>query len=194
MHKYDFKLTPEVELDSKRLRAKIVSKAEEALKAKVGAIVFQGGCTFYGSKMDKDAAEIEVSVDAEHTYKLKYEWVQTFKPGDSDHTNFIKCLLNKVVRGLRFEVMGRKYFNAQDPVKINDSGNGLSLLTGFDPRVVQKEGGLYLNIEPCFRILREETALDCINACKNMAEKRRGPYDWKAEAEEALKFSTICLS
>jgi hypothetical protein len=45
-------------------------------------------------------------------YAISIDWVQLMEPTDKDHLNFLKIFFNALMRGLKFETIGRKSFNA----------------------------------------------------------------------------------
>ena len=43
---------------------------------------------------------------------------------------------------------------------------------GFDARLILKSGGIFLNIEPCHKVIRYETAMDYILSIKDNCENK----------------------
>ena len=52
----------------------------------------------------------------------------------------------------------------------------LSMWPGFDVRLAVREAGLFLNIEPCYKVVRMETALEVMRRVHEMCESRGSEY------------------
>ena len=65
------------------------------------------------------------------------------------------------MKSLNFEQIGRNCFNPALAVKF--PYHKLEMWPGFDVRLVTKEAGIFLNIEPCYRVIRFDTAIETIN-------------------------------
>jgi hypothetical protein len=71
-----------------------------------------GNCVF-SLKRAADVPKFESEHDGVK-YTISIKWVQLMSHTDNDHLNFLKIFFNTLMRGLRFETIGRKSFN---PVK-----------------------------------------------------------------------------
>jgi hypothetical protein len=60
---------------------------------------------------------------------------------------------------------------------------------GFDARLIMKETGVLLNIDVCFKVVRQDSVLAYMNDLKSKLEQRGG--DYQAELQEALKGTTV---
>lgn len=96
------------------------------------------------------------------------------EPTDKDHLNFLKIFFNTMMRGLRFETIGRKSFNSAKAHSL--AAHKIKVWPGFDARLIMKEQGVLLNIEVCFKVVRQDTVLDYLKELRGKLEQRGG--DW----------------
>lgn len=85
-------------------------------------------------------------------YVVNIDWVQLMEPTDRDHLNFLKIFFNSLMRGLKFETIGRKSFNSKKAKTLD--AHKISVWPGFDARLIMKEHGVLLNIDVCFKVVR----------------------------------------
>jgi len=109
------------------------------------------------------------------------------EPTDRDHLNFLKIFFNSLMRGLRFETIGRKSFNSAKAHCLD--AHKIKVWPGFDARLIMKEQGVLLNIDVCFKVVRQDTVLDYIRELRSKLEQRGG--DWQEELKEQLKGTTV---
>jgi aubergine-like protein len=109
------------------------------------------------------------------------------EPTDKDHLNFLKIFFNSLMRGLRFETIGRKSFNSAKAHSLD--AHKIKVWPGFDARLIMKESGVLLNIDVCFKVVRQDTVLAYMNELRTRIEQKGG--DWKEELQEALKGTTV---
>ena len=91
------------------------------------------------------------------------------------------------MRGLRFETIGRKSFNSAKAHSLD--AHKIKVWPGFDARLIMKESGVLLNIDVCFKVVRQDTVLAYMNELRTRIEQKGG--DWKEELQEALKGTTV---
>lgn len=120
-------------------------------------------------------------------YTIAIEWVQLMEPTDKDHLNFLKIFFNSMMRGLRFETIGRKSFNSAKAHSLD--AHKIKVWPGFDARLILKETGVLLNIDVCFKVVRQDTVLDFINELRTKCEAKN--LDFNEEIETSLKGSTV---
>jgi len=101
-------------------------------------------------------------------YTITIDWVQLMESTDRDHLNFLKIFFNSLMRGLKFETIGRKSFNSKKAHNLE--AHKISVWPGFDARLIMKEHGVLLNIDVCFKVVRKDTALDYMNELKTKLE------------------------
>jgi aubergine-like protein len=120
-------------------------------------------------------------------YKVAIEWVQLMEKTDRDHLGFLKIFFNSLMRGLRFETIGRKSFNSAKAHSL--AAHKIKVWPGFDARLIMKETGVLLNIDVCFKVVRQDSVLAYMNDLKSKMEQKGG--DYQAELQEALKGTTV---
>lgn len=92
-----------------------------------------------------------------------------------------------MMRSIKFESIGRKCFN---PAKAHNlAAHKIKVWPGFDARLIMKETGVLLNIDVCFKVVRQDSVLEYMNDLKSKIEAKGG--DYKAELQEALKGMTV---
>ena len=96
------------------------------------------------------------------------------EPTDKDHLNFLKIFFNSMMRGLRFETIGRKSFNSAKAHNLD--AHKIKVWPGFDARLIMKEKGVLLNIDVCFKVVRQDTALDYMNDLRQKCDQQG--KDW----------------
>jgi hypothetical protein len=101
--------------------------------------------------------------------------------------NFLKIFFNSLMRGLRFETIGRKSFNSAKAHNLE--AHKIKVWPGFDARLIMKEQGVLLNIDVCFKVVRQDTVLEYINEIRTKAEQKN--LDPQEEIEAALKGTTV---
>lgn len=106
---------------------------------------------------------------------------------DRDHLNFLKIFFNSLMRGLKFETIGRKCFNSTKAHSLD--AHKIKVWPGFDARLIMKESGVLLNIDVCFKVVRQDSVLAYMNELKSKIQQKGGDYE--AELLEALKGSTV---
>jgi hypothetical protein len=106
---------------------------------------------------------------------------------DKDHLNFLKIFFNSMMRGLRFETIGRKSFNSAKAHTL--TAHKIKVWPGFDARLIMKESGVLLNIDVCFKVVRQDSVLEYMNDLKAKIEQKGG--DYQAELQEQIKGMTV---
>lgn len=109
------------------------------------------------------------------------------EPTDRDHLNFLKIFFNSLMRGLKFETIGRKSFNSAKAHNLE--AHKIKVWPGFDARLIMKENGVLLNIDVCFKVVRQDTVFAYMNELKAKLEQRGG--DWQEELATTLKGTTV---
>jgi hypothetical protein len=150
VNKYTCKFEPEVPDNSRKVRTQIIRTVKEKLKESLDFFIEWGNCVYSLKK----TAEIP-KLETEHEgvkYSILIEWVQQMEPTDKDHMNFLKIFFNSLMRGLRFETIGRKCFNTAKAHSLD--AHKIKVWPGFDARLIMKETGVLLNIDVCFKVVR----------------------------------------
>jgi len=185
VNKYTCKFEPELPDNSNKMRAAVLKPLREKLREHIDFFIFQGPC-IYSLKKAADIPQLE----SEHEgtkFKISIEWVQLCEKGSRDHVGFLKLFFNSMMRGLRFETIGRKSFNSAKG--INLAAHKIKVWPGFDARLITKESGVLLNIDVCFKVVRQDSMLEYMNELTSKIRQRNG--DTQAELTEALVGTTV---
>lgn len=164
VNKYTCKFEPEVPDNSRKLRNSIIRVVKDKIKEHLEFFIEWGNCV-YSLKKVADIPKFESEFEGVK-YQIEIEWVQLMEPTDKDHLNFLKIFFNSMMRGLRFETIGRKSFNSAKAHCLD--AHKIKVWPGFDARLIMKENGVLLNIDVCFKVVRQDTVLDYI---KELREK-----------------------
>jgi aubergine-like protein len=162
-----------------------VRVVKDKVKEHLDFFIEWGNCV-YSLKKASDIPKFE----AEHEgvkYEIDIEWVQMMEPTDKDHLNFIKIFFNSMMRGLRFETIGRKSFNTAKAHTLD--AHKIKVWPGFDARLIMKENGVLLNIDVCFKVVRSDTVLNYMNELREKIEQKGG--DYQEEIQAALAGTTL---
>jgi hypothetical protein len=168
VNKYTCKFEPEVPDNSRKVRTLIIRTVKDKLKVSLDFFIEWGNCVYSLKKVQ----EIP-TLETEHEgvkYTIAIEWVQLMEPTDKDHMNFLKIFFNSMMRSLRFETIGRKSFNTAKAHTLD--AHKIKVWPGFDARLIMKETGVLLNIDVCFKVVRQDTVLDFINDLKSKCEQK----------------------
>jgi len=185
VNKYTCKFEPEVPDNSRKVRTLIIRTVKEKVKEYLDFFIEWGNC-IYSLKKYEEVPKLETEHDGVK-YVITIEWVQLMLQSDKDHMNFLKIFFNSMMRGLRFETIGRKCFNAAKAHSLD--AHKIKVWPGFDARLIMKENGVLLNIDVCFKVVRQDTVLEFINDLKRKCEEKG--LDSQEEISTALKGTTV---
>lgn len=167
------------------MRNLIIRTVKDKIKEHLEFFIEWGSC-IYSLKKQPEIPKFETEHEG-NKYTIQIDWVQLMEPTDKDHLNFLKIFFNSLMRGLRFETIGRKSFNSAKAHSLD--AHKIKVWPGFDARLIMKEQGVLLNIDVCFKVVRQDTVLDYMNELRQKIEAKGG--DWKEELQEALKGTTV---
>jgi len=74
------------------------------------------------------------------------------------------------MKTLKFEQIGRNCYNFNKAVFFNH--HKIEVWPGFDIRMTEKESGVFLNIEPCHKVIRFESVLDYISDLRDTCDSK----------------------
>ena len=166
VNKYTVKFEPEIPDNSRALRKEVLKKCRDKIKESLEFYIDYGLCVFSLKKV----AELP-QYSAEHdgtAYKVTIEWVQIMEKTDKDHMNFLKIFFNSMMRSLKFETIGQKAFNQANAHSLD--AHNIKVWPGFDSRLIMKESGVLLNIDVCFKVVRNDNCLDYMHGIRDKAE------------------------
>lgn len=135
VNKYTCKFEPEIPDNSRKVRTQIIRTVKEKLKEHLDFFIEWGSC-IYSLKKVLEVPKLETEVDGVK-YSISIAWVQMMEPTDKDHLNFLKIFFNSLMRGLRFETIGRKSFNSAKAHSLD--AHKIKVWPGFDARLIMKE-------------------------------------------------------
>jgi hypothetical protein len=167
------------------MRNLIIRGVKDKIKEKLEFFIEWGSCV-YSLKKAADLPKYESEHDGVK-YTITIEWVQLMEPTDKDHLNFLKIFFNSMMRGLRFETIGRKSFNSAKAHNLE--AHKIMVWPGFDARLIMKESGVLLNIDVCFKVVRKDTALEFMNELRGKCEQQN--KDYNEEIQNSLVGSTV---
>lgn len=155
---YQYAVTFEPFCDSKSQRYAFIASHREFLG---GTFVFDGMQLFLLKKLEnqntylksvreKDGAEFEITV----------QLTKELEPNQS--YQLYSIIFRKILRLLKLKEIGRNYFNPENPVSIPQ--HNMQLWPGYSTAIAQYDGGVMLNIDAIFKVLRTDTVLDHIIA------------------------------
>ncbi len=185
INKYTLKFEPEVPDNSRKMRTQIIKPIRDQIKVHLDFFIEWGSCV-YSLKKSLEVPKFEAEHDGTK-YVVSIDWVQLMEPTDKDHLNFLKIFFNSLMRGLKFETIGRKSFNSAKAHNLD--AHKIRVWPGFDARLIMKEQGVLLNVDVCFKVVRQDTVLDYMNELRAKLEQRGG--DWQEELQESLKGTTV---
>ena len=185
VNKYTCKFEPEIPDNSRKMRNLVIRTVKDKIKEKLEFFIEWGNCV-YSLKKVADLPKYEAEHDGVK-YTISIEWVQLMEPTDRDHLNFLKIFFNSMMRGLRFETIGRKSFNSAKAHNLE--AHKIMVWPGFDARLIMKESGVLLNIDVCFKVVRKDTVLDYMNELRGKCEQQN--KDYNEELQTALVGSTV---
>ena len=168
VNKYTVKFEPEIPDNARAMRKEVLKKCRDKIKESLEFFIDWGLCVFSLKKV----AELPV-YEAEHEgqkYVVTIEWVQVMEKTDRDHLNFLKIFFNSMMRSLRFEQIGQKCFNQANAHSLD--AHNIKVWPGFDSRLIMKEGGVLLNIDVCFKVVRTDSCLNYLNDLRDKAQQR----------------------
>jgi hypothetical protein len=167
------------------MRNLVIRGVKDKIKEKLEFFIEWGNCV-YSLKKVADLPKYESEHDGVK-YTISIEWVQLMEPTDRDHLNFLKIFFNSMMRGLRFETIGRKSFNSSKAHNLD--AHKIMVWPGFDARLIMKETGVLLNIDVCFKVVRKDTVIDYMNELRGKCEQQN--KDFNEELQNALVGSTV---
>lgn len=171
--------------NSRKVRTLIIRTVKDKIKESLDFFIEWGNC-IYSLKKAAEVPKLETEHDGVK-YAISIEWVQLMEATDKDHMNFLKIFFNSMMRSLRFETIGRKSFNSAKAHSLD--AHKIKVWPGFDARLIMKETGVLLNIDVCFKVVRQDTVLEYINEIRQKAEQKN--LDPQEEIESALKGTTV---
>lgn len=177
IYQYAFDISPELPQDSDGLIEKIGKSIFSDLKKHIGIISFRG-LMAWGRKEMKTVLTLTTEFNKSgHDYKFEILVkptralsLEAFMQNNTDSLATVSQVLNiNSKQVLRKDGMVELYpgsYYSKDNINENKTGNGLSVWRGFDITVTTYNKKLYLQVDPCSRVLREENFLETLEKDK----------------------------
>jgi aubergine-like protein len=167
-HKYDVAFEPEIPGDAQKLRRQAIRKARAILEEKLGHFIFNT-TMLYARENITNPVEVEVEVD-EQKYKIIVTWVQAVHNESFEAQSVYKKFFFTMVNNLKYVQLKKNFFNPASARKIQDNNNNVEIWCGFNPTISLMESQVLLNLNVVNRVIRFETALECLNKLNNSRE------------------------
>ncbi|CDW87091.1 macronuclear development protein 1 [Stylonychia lemnae] len=142
--------------------------------------------TLYCQSIVNDTQTIKVQ-DDNINYEISIEFTNQIEFNTQEYFLFIRSSFLSLMKAVKFEQIGRNCFDSSRSIKFQQ--HKMEIWPGFDIRLTQREAGIFLNIEPCYKVIRNETALEYILFIKDMCESRG--LDFFKEIQKEMENSTV---
>nr|AEX87966.1 Otiwi4 [Sterkiella histriomuscorum] len=186
IQKYMIKIVPEIPQNSQRFLNKLLSQCKKQLQLIFCSYTLHGGWTLFSKTQIKDDNVITTHLE-DQEYKVIIDWIAQLEKNSQDYFVFIKASFMSLMKAIRFEQIGRNCFDSFRAMKFN--AFKMEIWPGFDIRLIQKEGGVFLNIEPCHKVIRYESALEYLNGIRDMCDSRG--LDFQREISQEFRNTTV---
>ncbi|XP_035226356.1 piwi-like protein Ago3 [Stegodyphus dumicola] len=164
IYEYHVNFVPSV--DSKSMKFRLMNDA--SVKEVIGNVkTFDGSKLYLPLKLMTSPVNIEVHMPTDNSLvSVSIKFVKECQPNDCLH--LYNLLFRKVMRILKMTQVGRNYFDPQGGIPVPK--HRLEIWPGYVTAVQEYEGGVMLNCDASFRVLRSVTAHDLMHE----ASKQRG--------------------
>lgn len=164
-------------IDSKRARCQLISS--DPVVAVIGQTrVFDGMKLYLPHQLQQQVMSIPTMLAADNSpVSLNIKFVKKTPPSECLH--LYNVLFKKVMHCLQLTQIGRNYFDRKGAVPIPQ--HRLEVWPGYVQSVSEYDGGLLLNCDVSFRVLRTITAREVLFDVYNSY-----PRDYKAKAVHAI--------
>ena len=162
IHKYSVTIDPEIPESNCVLKRKVIDIARPNIQIQLNSYLI-----YYNSIFSRtntlNSLLLQVTCD-EILYNLKINHVAELHPFDNEHIHFMKVLLNSLLKNLKFQRIGQKYFN---PKKANSVENWpLKIWPGFSASLYGTNTSSILKIDLCSKVANTSTVLSFIQELK----------------------------
>jgi len=172
---YDVKFSPRV--DNKEERYRLLNQQRDLFD---GGIKMFDGAILYTRKKTEGLNKPAISINERgEKYQLTFLFKRKCNPGDRQVIQLYNILFGRIFRVLKFSQHKRKYFDSQGAYNIRE--HNINVWPGYVTAVDQYEGGLLLQLDASFRVLRTETVRDLMRTIYI-----RYPSNTKPELDKAL--------
>jgi len=123
----------------------------------------------YSRTSIKEEQAYKVEVDGQ-LYILTVDWQYQVEADSPEYFTFLKSGFLSMMKSIKFEQIGRNCFEPAKAVLFPQYK--IEMWPGFDIRLNLKEAGVFLNIEPCHKVVRIETAYEVMKGIIDNCESR----------------------
>ena len=107
-----------------------------------------------------------------------------------EFSHYLKVGFSRMMKELSFEAIGR--FNFEPARNIMMPHHKLEMWPGFDFRLIMKDSGTFLNIEPAYKVVRNETALVVMRRILELSDARG--LEFHSEVAKEFKNAVVVTS
>lgn len=145
-----------------------------------GIKVFDGTALFVRKLLEGGDQSAFSTDDMGAQFQLTFNFKRKCKAGEPKVVQLYNILFGRIFRVLKFSQHKRKYFDSHGAHLIPQ--HSINVWPGYVTAADQYEGGLLLQLDASFRVLRTQTVNDLFRSIKNKAQLA----DFKAEVEKQL--------
>ncbi|XP_076360662.1 piwi-like protein 1 [Tachypleus tridentatus] len=180
---YHVSFNPSV--DSKNIRFRLLNQAD--IEEVIGKTkTFDGAKLYLPHKLQDPMTALSTKLPTDGSaVTLYFKFIGQVKPEDCIH--LFNVLFRKIMLTLKMTQVGRNYFDPKGGIAIPQ--HKLEVWPGYVTSIQMYEGGLLLNCDASFRILRTVTAIDVLMDIVKMA--RRNEQDFRELAVKQLIGSVV---
>ena len=187
LHKYGVTITPDIGSQDKLL-VQIMEKCKKALH-KIFSYYVHYQWILFSRALITDKLDFKVEFDGQ-PYTIIIDWQYEVQKNSSEFFSYVKHGYLQMMRNLKFEQIGRNCF---EPAKaIEFPQYKIEMWPGYDVRLNIKEAGVFLNIEPCHKIVRFETGLEVMKKIIDNCDSRGQDFR-TAVASEFSRTTVVTL-
>jgi len=149
-----------------------------------GVKTFDGATLYLRRKLERTNQSAVSTNERGEQFQLIFSFKRKCNAGDRQVVQLYNVLFGRIFRTLKFSQHNRKYFDSQGAYNIRE--HNINVWPGYITAVDQYEGGLLLQLDASFRVLRTETVRDLM-----MTIKKRDPSNFRLEIEKALLGTSV---
>ncbi|XP_015904269.2 piwi-like protein Ago3 [Parasteatoda tepidariorum] len=174
---YEYHVSFEPTVDSKNMKFKLM-KDPKVVEIIGPTKTFDGSKLYLPLRLDMSPMVVDVNMPTDNSLvNVSIKLIK--KSSFCDCLHLYNLIFKQVMRILKMTQVGRNYFNPKGGIPIPQ--HRLEIWPGYVTAVQEYEGGVMLNCDCSFKVLRTVTARDVMN---DAAKQRRG--DVKEEIVKAL--------
>ncbi|XP_054711719.1 piwi-like protein Ago3 [Uloborus diversus] len=167
IHEYFVSFAPAVE--SKRMKFRCLH--DPRVKEIIGQIkTFDGSKLYLPLKLSSAVVSVTVNLPTDNSaVNVTIKYIKKCQPADCLH--LYNILFKKVMTILKMTQVGRNYFDPKGGIPVPQ--HRLEIWPGYVTAVQEYEGGIMLNCDASFRVLRTVTAYDVMNELSRQTSNMR---------------------